>query len=313
MLVFFSLSACKGGETGTEDQKVLYSVPDTADLPDNEYGDMVRYGRDLIVRTHYYLGPEGLVGTYLGNRMNCGNCHLDAGTRPFGLSFYETFARYPQYRGREDRILSLKERINNCVERPHSGRPLPMDSREILAISTYIQWLGQNHQPGKRAHGFGHVSIDYPDRPADLDQGARVYIQHCQVCHGADGEGMLKADGKEYAYPPLWGMDSYQSGSSMHRVTLAAAFIKANMPYETAHWDKPVLTDEEAIDVAAFINAWDKPRPSGDAAVPSYPNPKSKPIDYDQGPYLDTFSEAQHKYGPFDPIIKDRAARLPNP
>ncbi len=26
-------------------------------------------------------------------------------------------------------------------------------------------------------------------------------------------------------------------------------------------------------------------------------------IDYDKGPYLDSFSETQHKYGPYKPII----------
>lgn len=307
-LVFFGLVSCQSSESSSKSGG-LYPVPDTSTIPDNEYGELVRYGRDLIVRTNYYLGPEGRVGAYLGNRMTCGNCHLDAGTRPYGLNFYETYARYPQYRAREDRILSLMERINNCVERPHSGRPLPMDSREILAISSYIQWIGQHHIPGTPAKGFGALPLELPDRAADLDKGAMVYVQHCQVCHGADGEGLMDLEGKDYVYPPLWGMNAYQSGSSMHRVLMAAAFIKANMPHETAYWDKPVLRDEEALDVAAFINAWDKPRPSADARHPSYPNPATKPIDYDQGPYVDSFSEAQHKYGPFGPIRAEQQRR----
>ncbi len=309
ILFFFYLASCQPSGPVRQDEG-LYRVPDTADIPDNEYGDLVRYGRDLILRTNYYLGPEGRVGIYLGNRMNCSHCHLEAGTRPFALNYYETFARYPQYRAREDRILSLKERINNCVERPHSGRPLPMDSREILAISTYIQWVGQHHVPGQKAPGFGALPMEWPDRPADLEKGALVYAQHCQVCHGADGAGVLDLEGKEYVYPPLWGMRSYQAGSSMHRVMMAAAFIKANMPHETAYWNKPVLSDEEAVDVAAFINAWDKPRPTADSGHPSYPNPATKPIDYERGPYVDSFSEFQHKYGPFGPILDEQKRRL---
>src|SRR5690606_4427716 len=87
-LLLFSLVACKNSHKGDLSRQNLYRVPDTADIPQNEFGDLVRYGRELIVRTNEYLGPEGRVGIYLGNRMNCGSCHLDGGTRPFGLSFY---------------------------------------------------------------------------------------------------------------------------------------------------------------------------------------------------------------------------------
>ena len=33
-----------------------------------------------------------------------------------------------------------------------------------------------------------------------------------------------------------------------------------------------------------------------------YPDISKKPIDDPFGPYADTFSESQHKYGPFQPI-----------
>ncbi|TRZ75539.1 MAG: cytochrome C, partial [Chitinophagaceae bacterium] len=29
----------------------------------------------------------------------------------------------------------------------------------------------------------------------------------------------------------------------------------------------------------------------------------TKPVDYPFGPYADTFSEQQHKFGPFEPIV----------
>ena len=34
-----------------------------------------------------------------------------------------------------------------------------------------------------------------------------------------------------------------------------------------------------------------------------YPHPEEKSIDYDIGPFVDTFSERQHKFGPYPPII----------
>ena len=79
----------------------VHYAPDTSKIPDDEFGDLVRYGRDLILNTAYYLGPEGTKGRFLGNKMNCTNCHLDGGTRPYGINFLSTHGRYPQYRARE--------------------------------------------------------------------------------------------------------------------------------------------------------------------------------------------------------------------
>lgn len=61
----------------------IYHAPDTNDLKDDEWGRLVRYGARLIRHTSYFLGPDGTVSKQLGNKMNCTNCHLDAGTKPY--------------------------------------------------------------------------------------------------------------------------------------------------------------------------------------------------------------------------------------
>ena len=70
------------------------------------------------------------------------------------------------------------------------------------------------------------------------------------------------------------------------------------MPFGT-DYHNPVLTDEEAWDVAAFVNS--QPRPHKDQHL-DWQKLAQKPIDFPFGPYTDTFSERQHKYGPFKPI-----------
>lgn len=288
-----------------ENVQELFSPPDTSTIPHDAFGDAVRYGRQLITNTAYYIGPDGIAGQYLGNKMNCSNCHLDAGTRPYGFNFFSSHARYPQYRGRENRVLTLSERINNCIERPHNGRPMPLDSKEMVAMVSYMRWLSGNVPVGQHVKGDEGMELDYPTRPADPTKGAAIYTEHCASCHGATGQGMLQPDSVAYAYPPLWGEHAYQKGSSPHRVLKDARFIKANMPDKKAFWYKPFLTDEQCIDVAAFIND-DRihPRPEKrDKSIPDYPDIKVKPIDYGTGPYLDTFSAMQHKFGPYKPII----------
>ncbi len=63
--------------------KMEYIVPDMKTLPDNEYGKLVKYGKELIVHTYKYIGPEVEDPSmrYAGNNNSCQNCHLDAGTK----------------------------------------------------------------------------------------------------------------------------------------------------------------------------------------------------------------------------------------
>jgi thiosulfate dehydrogenase len=295
-------------KTDVAKDTTIFLPPDTLAIPHDQFGDMVRYGRELIVNTAYYIGPNGTAGQYLGNKMNCTNCHMDAGTRPFGFNFFSTHARYPQYRGRENLVLNLGERINNCVERPHNGKPLPLDSKEINAMECYIKWLSTNVPVGQHVKGDEMPELDFPDRTADVQKGAAIFAAECASCHGSDGAGKWNADSSTYIYPPLWGPSSYQNGSSPSRVIKLARFIKANMPDKKATWKKPYLTDEQALDVAAFINDGKlHPRPQRKAKdVPDYADIKMKAIDYEFGPYIDTFSEFQHKFGPFKPIINYR-------
>lgn len=290
-------------DTVIAEEEELWTPPDTSTIPHDEFGDMVRYGRDLIVNTAYYLGPEGKVGKFLGNKMNCTNCHLDAGTRPYAFNYFSTHARYPQYRARENKILSLADRVNNCIERPHNGKHLPLNSKEMTAIISYMKWLSAKVPVDGHVKGDGPVKMEFMERAADPAKGEEVYKRECQTCHGADGEGKMRADNVCYEYPPLWGPKSYQAGSSVHRVIKMAAFVYANMPNKLATHDNPKLTQEEAYDVVAFINndaIHSRPK---EVTKVDYPNIDHKPIDYAKGPYLDPFSEMQHKYGPYQEII----------
>jgi thiosulfate dehydrogenase len=81
-----------------------------------------------------------------------------------------------------------------------------------------------------------------------------------------------------------------------------AAGIFRNMPFG-ATYENPVLTDEEAWDVAAYINSL--PRPVR-MFPEDWPDIRTKPFDHPFGPYADPFSERQHKYGPFSAIVKGR-------
>ena len=63
----------------------------------------------------------------------------------------------------------------------------------------------------------------------------------------------------------------------------------------------PMLNDEESWDLAAYINS--KPHPARMFAY-DWPLLETKPVDYPFGPFSDSFSEQQHKFGPFADIVK---------
>lgn len=267
-----------------------------------EQREMVIYGQDLIANTSVYLGPDGSVD-HISNGMNCQNCHLDAGTKPWGNNYGAVASTYPKYRERSGTIESIPKRVNDCFERSLNGKAIDTAGYEMKSIIAYIQWLGRNVKKGEKPKGAGISDLPYLDRAASPAKGQIIYIEKCQSCHAANGEGLKQPDKVSYTYPPLWGGHSYNTGAGLFRLSRFAGYVKDNMPFNQASHGAPVLTDEEAWDVAAFVNS--QYRPNADMKK-DWPNISAKPIDHPFGPYSDGFTEAQHKYGPFKQIVEKR-------
>lgn len=283
----------------------LWHAPDTAGIPSTEEGDLVRYGRQLIIHTAAYLGPQGSVA-HISNGMNCQNCHLEAGTKPWGNNYAAVASAYPKYRDRSGSIETIEKRINDCLERSLGGKALDSNSKELRAIVAYMHWLGQGLAKNTKPPGAGIAELNFLNRAADTAKGKLVYIQKCQTCHGANGAGTPDSSGKGYLYPPLWGNNSYNVGAGLFRLTRFAGYVRDNMPFG-ATYGKTQLKDEEAWDVAAYVNS--KPRPFKDLSM-DWPKMSTKPLDHPFGPYTDSFSEYQHKYGPFQAIKEYKAKTL---
>jgi len=277
--------------------KNYWKSPDADAIADPAYKETVMYGKALIAETAKYLGPEGIVAT-LSNGMNCQNCHLDAGTKIFGNNYGSVASTYPKFRARSGTMENIYKRVNDCFERSLNGKPLDTLSKEMQAIKTYIEFVGSNVKKGEKAAGSGLKDLPFPERAANPEQGEKYYIEKCQVCHGKNGEGVKAVDQPVYTYPPLWGPHSYNDAAGLYRISNFARYIKFNMPLGASH-QNPMLTDDEAWDIAAFVNS--KPRPHKNAPM-DWPDISKKPIDHPFGPYVDSFSVNQHKYGPFRPI-----------
>ncbi|MFT6795291.1 MAG: thiosulfate dehydrogenase [Maribacter sp.] len=265
---------------------------------------LVKQGYFLITETSNNIGPL-VIDTnkqFTGNNLACTNCHLKSGTQAGSASWVGVTDRFPQFGGRSNTIGTIEDRINGCIERSMNGKKLPLESKELKAIVAYMEWLGEGLPANRKKEFKGYAPIVIPNTAVNLEKGKVVYTKECALCHKENGQGIRHADtSKGYQYPPLWGADSYNDGAGMNRVITSAEFIKGNMPFGQATWDNPKLTDEQAFNVAGYINSFDRPRKKN--TENDYPDKKLKPVSTPYGPWVDNFSKEQHKYGPFLPII----------
>src|SRR5581483_8505727 len=183
----------------------------------------------------------------------CRNCHLDRGRHPRSSPMWAAYVHYPQYRKKDGTVNTLQARIQGCFRYSENGAAPAADSPEITALASYFYWLATGLPVGIAPKAVGYPKLESPKEPPSPARGARVYAAKCALCHGEDGAGR-NADGKP-VFPALWGSRSFNWGAGMHQVDMAAAFIKSNMPYAAGG----TLTDQEAWDVAVFVNS--RPRP----------------------------------------------------
>ncbi|UJP65228.1 c-type cytochrome [Mongoliitalea daihaiensis] len=282
---------------GVVPKEGMWMAPDWSKVDEESNASDIKYGKELIANTAEYLGPNGKVKK-LSNGMNCQNCHLNAGTAPLGNNYAGVAANYPKVRARSGKSEDIPKRINDCFERSLNGQALDPSSKEMVAMVAYMEWLGKDVPKGENPKGVGIYEVPFLDRAADPIRGKTVYAQQCQSCHMEDGQGMMKPDKTSYIYPPLWGEYSYNDGAGLFRMSRFAGYVKTNMPLG-ATFERPLLTDEEAWDVAAYVNSMERPKKN---ISQDWPDISKKPIDHPFGPFADEFTEEQHKFGPFKPI-----------
>jgi thiosulfate dehydrogenase len=224
-----------------------FTPPAEDAIPNSPLGDMVRLGRDIFVDTQTHA--KG----YIGNGLNCVNCHLDAGRLANSSPLWAAYVAYPAFRTKDNKVNSYAERLEGCFRFSMNGRMPPPDSDIVVALISYSFWLATGAPTGAQLAGRGYPEVAKPPLAPSVQRGSLVYGERCALCHGAAGQGTKVAG--NYAFPPLWGMDSYNQGAGMHRVNTAAAFVKANMPLGQGN----SLSDQQSWDVAAFVNSHARP------------------------------------------------------
>jgi thiosulfate dehydrogenase len=225
-----------------------FQPPSEVSMPDGQFVEMVKLGKKVFTQTNQFAGK------YVGNGLSCSNCHLGAGSLANSAPLWAAWVHYPAYRGKNDMVNTMEQRIQGCFRYSMNGTPPPGDSDELKAIMSYSYWMASGAPTNTELPGRGYPKIDQPNKEVDYQRGKKVFAENCSLCHGENGQGTKTHDG--YAFPPLWGEHSFNWGAGMHRIKTAARFIRANMPYGKGG----SLSEQQAWDVAYFVNSHERPQ-----------------------------------------------------
>ncbi|HYF08461.1 MAG TPA: sulfur oxidation c-type cytochrome SoxA, partial [Acetobacteraceae bacterium] len=156
-----------------------FSTPETVAIQDDDFQNpaflWVEEGEAAWNRV------EGTAG------QSCASCHQDATQSMRGVR-----ARMPAYHPRLGRVATLEQQVNLCRTERMGAPALPVDSRALNAITTYVA-LQSRGMPV-------NVDISGPARPF-FDRGAAFYNTRrgqldlrCASCHEDNYGRHLRAD-----------------------------------------------------------------------------------------------------------------------
>jgi len=251
------LPAYKAGEYVHQAPEVEALMND--DRMNPELKRVILRGRDIFMNTQQFRGK------YVFNDLSCKSCHLGEGGLNWSGPVWPAVTTLPDFRGKNQHVNSLEERIAGCFAFSMNGAPPDYGSDDMVALVAYHQWLATGARIYERnigGRGFSHLGKTMPEGTS-YERGERLFRQQCELCHGSNGGGR-RQNGK-VIFPALWGDASYNWGAGIVRIFTAASFIQNNMPL-----GKPgSLSDQDAWDLALFVNSHERPqdpRYTGDAA-----------------------------------------------
>jgi cytochrome c len=234
-------------------------VFDQMGWPNGSNSPGVVQGCNLISDTGRYL--RGPITSYWETGLSCQSCHLEAGTRHGAGNLAHAAVAFPAMHTASHQPIRFDRRVLLCFRKSMNTFDLGLDAQEIGLINLYANWLAQRQDLpiGEQPKGRGiPVLEESQGSGASFLAGEKVYTQLCQACHGRSGYGGAGPlfNGREP--PPIAGPRSFNAAASLADAHHLAGFVYANMPHG-ATLDHPILTPQQALDVAAYLSALGRP------------------------------------------------------
>ena len=160
---------------------LAFTPPPESAIPKGPLGNSVKRGEAIFTATHKYAGP------FVGNNLNCSNCHLDRGRKAGSIPMWGAWPLYPQFRTKNNKVNTMALRIQECFLYSMNGKKPPADSDVITDLQSYFAWLATGAPTGETLPGASYPPLPAAQHPPDQKRGAQLFAKNCVACHGADG------------------------------------------------------------------------------------------------------------------------------
>jgi sulfur-oxidizing protein SoxA len=153
----------------------------------------------------------------------CFDCHGDAQSTMKGVA-----ARYPSFDAKRGRLVNLEQRVNACRVERQEAKPLAYESRELLALTTYI---------ARQSRGMPIDIVPDAATKANLDAGRALYNRKigqidlsCAQCHDQNAGRHLAGNPIPQAHPtgyPIYRLEWQGVGSLQRRLRNCMSGLRA--------------------------------------------------------------------------------------
>ena len=162
-----SCRSCPGA-AGTP---LRFAPPDFDAIPDTPLGDMIRFGRDVFLYTQRYAKP------FVGNKLNCVNCHLDGGRLANSAPLWAAYVAYPAFRTKNKQVNTFRATARGLFpffdERTHAA----CRQRGRRRSGQLFVLAGDRRTRGRAACGPWLPEVPQPDLARQAQHGASVSIE----------------------------------------------------------------------------------------------------------------------------------------
>ena len=155
----------------------------------------------------------------------CADCHDDARASMKGVA-----ARYPAFDKTLNRPVNLEQRINLCRTRNQQAAPLAYESRELLALTTFV---------AEQSRGLPITAGTDPQLERFVAKGSELFMRRqgqlnlaCANCHDDNWDKHLAGSAVTQGHPtgyPIYRLEWQSLGSLQRRLRGCITGIRAQV------------------------------------------------------------------------------------
>lgn len=229
-------------------------------IPKGEIAPYIVQGCNIFTQTTRHR-PVGYP-SFWETRMNCTSCHLNGGTKEYAAHMADAAVNYPMVYSSQNIVYTNRMRIARCYAHSINEILYGSNSEHYKLIGLYIAWVGEKNglpvgtmRASRGIHNIRGTAVQHASNMA----GQKAYVEKCQQCHGPAGYGTDKYDNDPFLHPPpINGSATFVRTATLSYPERFASFIQNNMPPGATH-EHPLITEQEALDIAEFIQAQTRP------------------------------------------------------